>query len=302
MKCKIIYNPTSGNESFKYDLVEIIEALSRKEYSVEVSPTQRKEHATSLASQACEDNIDLIIVSGGDGTLNEVLNGLMQYTLRPKILFIPSGTTNDLAHTLMLPKDPIKCLELLKEGNLVKMDVGKINDKYFSYIAASGAFTKITYSTSSQLKTHLGYFAYLLSSIEEIPKLDKPNHYRITIDDEVIEDDYVFIMISNSTGFGGFKNIFRETKLNDGEFDVTLVPKANIKIVGDAITGLVSGLKHDKDMGFIYKSGSNITVECSKDTKWNIDGELGPVGVVKIENIKKAFEIYVPKKTKKRLF
>jgi len=303
MRVRIIYNPTSGNESFKYDLTEIIEKLTERGYLVEVTPTRSKGNATDLAASASDSGVDLIIAAGGDGTLNEIVNGVMKSKNLPEILFIPSGTTNDIASTLDIPKDPIKCLNLLDDGVVAKIDVGKINDKYFVYEASTGVFTKVTYTTPSLLKTHLGYYAYLISSIQEIPKLEKPNRYEIEVDGEIIDDDYVFIMFSNTTGFGGFKNIFRETKLNDGKFDITLVPKANIKLVGDAINSILRGVsKKNKDIGFVYKTASKITVKCGADTNWNIDGELGPTGNIEISNQKQAIKIYVSKKAHKKLF
>ncbi len=295
-KCKIIYNSTSGRELFQFNLSDLVIKLSKKGYVVEVYPTKGVGDATISASTACEEGVELIVVAGGDGTLSEVVNGIAKYPVRPKLAYIPSGTTNDFAKSVKIPLDIAKAIRLFDEGVYRKIDIGKINDDYFVYSASLGAFTKLSYSTPSKLKTILGPLAYYINSVGELRSIVDPFKVKITTDKEEIVEDIVLLLVINSRSVAGINPLIRDACLDDGIFNVIMLKSANIILFNEIVKCLISGVKEEFNKnGAIHLMASKIDVQSSEELFWNLDGERGSNISTTIECLQKHIEILLPK-------
>lgn len=293
-KTMLVINPVSGKGRVKNYLLSILTTLSKGGQSTAVYTTERPGDAALFAYNH-GSKYDRIVCTGGDGTLNEVINGLMLLPIekRPIVGYFPLGTTNDMASTLGIPKIPEDILDRFDMGNTVTLDIGRLGNKYFGYVAAFGMFTDIPYATPQAEKNSLGYLAYLLQAITTLPNL-APCHARIEYDDGVLEDDYIFGAVVNSTSVAGIVKLPTEhVSLDDGVFEVLLIK--NPKNASD-ISGIVSNilqknfntphvtLLHTKDISFHF----------DKSVKWTRDGEDGGAHTsVTAHNCPRAIKIIV---------
>lgn len=284
MNTLFIYNPNSGQKLIKYSLWDILNNFAKANYNLTVYPTRKSKECLNYI----KDNgskFDLIVVSGGDGTLNEAINGLMTIKKkRPLLGYIPAGTTNDFAATHKISKDMIKASEqVVAKKEVVKIDVGKFNDTYFDYVAAFGAFTDVSYNTPQDIKNHLGHLAYLIAGIQAISDITK---YKLHIKTKEldIEDDFIFGMITNTYQVGGlYKFNSNEVKLDDGQFEVTLVRYANDAIELAEMAASLLDERINNNLVLRFKC-DEITIESKKNVSWTLDGENG--GKSKNVNIK----------------
>ncbi|MFR6397820.1 diacylglycerol/lipid kinase family protein [Ruminococcus sp.] len=199
-----ICNLHSGRASVGSHLAMIIDKFTAAGFQVTVHPTQDRGDATVCAKQACDAGCyDILVCSGGDGTLNEVIQGCMQSETQCPIGYIPFGSTNDFARGLGIPKEPEAAVDCIIHGEDLRCDVGSFNDKYFTYVAAFGAFTEISYETPQQFKNLLGHSAYLLNAISKLPKI-RAYRMRIEYDGGVIEDEFLYGMVTNSSSVAKF--------------------------------------------------------------------------------------------------
>ena len=271
-KLLLIINPTSGRGMIKDYLLSIVTQFSLAEYEVTVYPTKAKHDAVSKMKVA--RNYDLIIASGGDGTLNEVITGLIEANANTPIGYIPTGTTNDFASTLGIPKNVPKALQLCLDGKPMPIDIGKFNDRYFMYVAAFGAFTDVAYETPQPRKNMLGGFAYLIEGMMKLPTIQS---YKCKIyhRDGYVEGDYIFGMISNSDSVAGIKNAFgNQADLKDGLFEVTLIKAPKNLIDIHRILADFLNKTYDPEYVMTFKT-DRITIESKQQVKWTLDGEDG---------------------------
>lgn len=269
----LILNPNSGKNGMKPYLQDIITLFHEGGWEVTVFPTHKAGDATTYARERYHD-FDLTVCCGGDGTLNEVITGMMQQPLPLKMGYIPVGTANDLATTLHLKKDPLAAARDILQGNEFVHDIGCFNERNFTYIAAFGTFSDISYSTSQSMKRSFGKMAYILQAVKKIGDI-KARHVKVTIDDTVIEDDFVLGAVMNSSSFAGvFRLREEEIKLDDGIFEILLIkpPKNPIEL-----TKIMDQLLHKNyDSKFVsLYHGKKITVCTESETAWCLDGELG---------------------------
>lgn len=297
-RCLIIYNPESGKKTFVNCLEYVKTRLSDAGYEVSVKATERPKHAIYLAKNACRDEYDLLVISGGDGTLHECINGIAGSEYKPVIGYIPSGTSCDLASTLKIPKNVDKALDIILSGTPVKMDVAKSNNGYFMYVTAIGTYVDISYVTDSKLKKYLGYFAYLLTGIKEfftIPMMKT----KIVHDNGTFRGYFSLIMVVNSKKVAGF-NIVNKPVLDDGMVDVVLykyIPLFNNLIY------FVSFLLSPKILPGVYKfRTSRLKIYTDHHHKWNTDGEESNSGNLNIHVHKQAIEIIVKESIKNKYF
>ena len=200
-KMLFVMNPYSGmRKAVKY-LADIISLFNRAGYDVITHMTAGSGDATEVVSRLCS-GMDLVVCCGGDGTLNETICGILHAGADVPIGYIPSGSTNDFAASLKLSTSVMQAARDIVDGQPVSYDVGRFGDRYFSYVASFGAFTKASYSTPQSVKNALGHTAYVLEGINELSQL-RQEHVRMEIDGDVIEDDFIFGAISNSTSVGG---------------------------------------------------------------------------------------------------
>lgn len=273
-KMLFVFNPNSGKAQIKNMLLGILEIFSRADYEITIYPTKATKDGYYYIKEN-DGKYDIVVCSGGDGTLNETVAAIMEYqNSKPPIGYIPSGTTNDFARSLSIPKDMINAATHIVGGFPQKVDIGRFNGRYFNYVAAFGAFTEVSYATPQSTKNILGHQAYIIEGVKSITSI-KPYHLKIELDDKVIEGDFIYGMITNSKSIGGFKNIAgKHVKLNDGLFEFTLFrhPKNPIDLQ-KIISSLVTQDYHN-DMT-IHECVSSIRMTSDAPIAWVLDGEYG---------------------------
>ena len=223
-KLLFIYNPNAGKGLLKPRLSDIFDIFVKAGYEVTVYPTQKYRDGYRKVADFTGD-YDLLVCSGGDGTLDEVVTGMMQRENKIPIGYIPTGTTNDFAKSLHIPRELLKAADVAVNGEIFSCDVGRFNKDIFVYIAAFGLFTDVSYQTKQEIKNVLGHLAYVLEGTKRLFNIPSYN-IRVTHDGEVIEDEFIFGMVTNSRSVGGFKNMVgKKVVFDDGEFEATLIKK-----------------------------------------------------------------------------
>lgn len=291
-KLLFIYNPKAGKAKIKNKLADILDIFARAEYEITVFPTQGKGDARHLMECRSRD-YDLVVCSGGDGTLDETVTGMVESGFKTPIGYIPAGSTNDFGGSLSLPKNMLKAAETIVEGRNFPCDIGAFNEDVFVYIAAFGLFTEVSYETAQDVKNVLGHMAYLLEGMKRLSSI-KSFPMRVSYDDKIIVDEFIFGMITNSISVGGFKNITgKNVMLDDGVFEVTLIKRPKNPIELNNI--IVSLLNHDIDTGVMYCfRTASLFLESTEPVAWTLDGENGGSHKsVRIENICKGMDIRV---------
>lgn len=288
-----IYNPKAGKGQIRNHLLDILDVFVKAGYEVCARPTQYAGEAVEIAADK-SGNYDLVVCSGGDGTLDEVVTGIMKSGCRKPIGYIPAGSTNDFANSLGLPKNMVSAAQAAVGGRLYGCDVGAFNENSFIYIAAFGLFTEVSYETKQEIKNVLGHMAYILEGVKKLTAI-KSYHMKITTQDTVIEDDFLYGMVTNSVSVGGFKGITGKfVDLSDGVFEVTLIrrPK-NLDELNQILAALT---RQDIDTAEMYCfKTAYLKVESEEEVAWTLDGEFGGKHTeVIIENRKQALDIMVP--------
>jgi len=272
-KVLLILNPKSGKSKSKSTLYEIIDVLQTNGCIVTTRITTKHGDATDYADEACKEGIyDEIIACGGDGTLSEVVAGVIKNENRIPVGYIPRGSTNDYARSFGIPSDLKKAAERAAKGELFPVDIGVINGKSFNYIASFGLFTAVSYSASRTLKSMLGHMAYILAGTKELTKI-KSIHAKIETDSGVYEDDYLFGAVANSTSIGGVVKLDETmVSFNDGMFEICLVKKP--KKTSEIMRVIRGALKSDfSSDSFEFFKASKIKITTPKDIAWSLDGE-----------------------------
>ena len=289
-----IYNPHAGKELLKPKLSDIIDIFVKAGYEVVAYPTQSYRDAYRKVSEYDSDEYDLVVCSGGDGTIDEVVTGMMQRDKREPIGYIPTGTTNDFANRLHIPKGLLRAADNAVNGTLFPCDVGKFNDDIFVYIAAFGLFTDVSYQTKQEMKNVLGHLAYVLEGTKRL--FNVPSYrIKVTHDGETLEDEFIFGMVTNSRSVGGFRNMIgKQVVFDDGLFEVTLIktPK-NPLALQEIVASLLIEQVDTKHM-YSFKTG-RITFESLEEIPWTLDGEFGGAhDEVTVENLNRQLRIMVP--------
>ena len=273
-KLMLLINPVAGRGGFRSNLGDVLEVFSNAGYLTTVYMTEYVGHATEIAATEAV-HYDLLVCMGGDGTLSEVVSGVMRMDDAVPIGYIPMGTANDVASTLSLPKQPVKAAQKIVEGSPMPFDVGEFdNAGYFTYIAAFGAFTEVSYATSQQIKHTIGHLAYVLEGMRHIPSLS-PMNAKIIYDDGIIDDEFIFGAVTNSTSIAGLIKLDEGiVELGDGLFEMILVrnPRGFMDInilISDVLSrnfqsAYVSVL-HTKAVRFVF----------DREVTWTRDGENG---------------------------
>lgn len=293
-RCRIIYNPTSGREALKNDLVEILNILERAGYETSAfATTPEPNSAQNEAKRAAQAGFNLIIAAGGDGTINEVVNGIAPLKHRPKLGIIPAGTTNDYARALKIPREsPIEAAKVIANDKTVKMDIGCANDKYFVNIAAGGLLSELTYAVPSEFKTLFGYLAYLVKGAELLPRI-KPINMHLEYDDGVYDGKASMFFLALTNSVGGFEQIVPDASLDDGKFTLIVVKTSNLLEMMRLITMVLNGGKHINDANILYVKTSKLVAKpVDEKMMINIDGEYGGDAPMKFKNLKRHIEIF----------
>ena len=297
MKKKLLFfvNPNAGHAEIRSSLMEVLQIFTVGGYDVTVHPTTGPRDLTRcIASYG--SGYDLIVCTGGDGTLNEAVSGLMQLERRPPLGYIPGGTCNDVASTLGLSHDPITAAQDIVHGRLFPLDIGSFGpDRWFTYVAAFGAFTDVAYQTPQEDKRVLGRMAYLLAGVRALGDI-KPIHMRVICDGQTVEADVLDGLVCSTTSVGGFKarpelNI----SLNDGKSEVILIRDIKNIIDFNAITTGLMKCDFQNDYFITYQT-DKVRFEFDRPVAWTLDGEYGgDVTEIDIRNNQRAVSILVPR-------
>ena len=272
-KLLFVVNGHSGKGQIKNKLLDIIDIMIKEGYHVQVHTTQEREDATKVVREQAK-YYDLVVCSGGDGTLDEAVTGMRQSEVRTPLGYIPAGSTNDFANSLEIPKDMIQAAKTAVLGVPFSCDVGEFNGDYFIYVAAFGIFTDVSYATSQELKNALGHVAYILEGAKRLHTI-KSYHMRVEYDGNEIEGDFLLGMITNSTSVGGFKNMTgKDVKLDDGLFEVTLIHKPKNIIELNTIIASLTNLKDETDLIDSFRADS-VKFYSEEEIPWTLDGEFG---------------------------
>lgn len=291
-RARIIYNPTSGREVFKKHLAEVLKILESAGYETSCHATSEAGDATYAARIAVERKYDLVVAAGGDGTINEVVNGLAEQPYRPKLGIIPVGTTNDFARALHIPRDIEEAAMIIARGESIPVDIGRINDKYFINIAGGGRITELTYEVPSKLKTMLGQLAYYLKGIEMLPSI-RATEVSIEYDGKLFEGEVMLFLVGLTNSVGGFEKLAPDSAINDGLFTLLIIKKANLADFIRIATLAVRG-EHINDPSVIYTKANHIKVHSQEKVQLNLDGEFGGLLPAEFANLYRHFEVYVP--------
>ena len=270
-KLLFIMNPFAGQKKANKALSDILLIFSQAGYEVITHMTTGQGDAVTAAQNWGKD-VDLVVCCGGDGTLNETVTGLLRAGAKTPIGYIPAGTTNDFASSLNLSGNMLQAARDIVEGEPIPYDVGKFGDRYFSYVASFGAFTRSSYVVPQNIKNALGHTAYVLGGISEISQIRK-EHIRMEIDGQVVEDDFLFGAICNSTSIGGILTLDpKQVDMGDGLFEILLVRAArNLEEIGECIRA-VQSQKYNCEM-ITFRSARSVRIFADREMPWTLDGE-----------------------------
>ena len=270
-----IVNPRSGKGQIKEYLADILDIMIKAGYQVSVHVTQSGGDATTQTIERAKE-FDRIVCSGGDGTLDEVVTGMMQLDVsdRKPIGYIPAGSTNDFGNSLGIDKNMLNAARISVSDNLFPCDIGNFNSDSFVYVAAFGIFTEVSYATPQDMKNVLGHAAYIIEGAKQLR--DIPSfRMQVEYDGNVVYDEFIYGMITNSKSVGGFQGIIRgDIGLNDGVFEVTLIKMPKNPMELNEILGFMTGIIPDSDMVYSFQT-SQIKFTCSEEVPWTLDGEFG---------------------------
>lgn len=293
-KMLFIYNPKAGKAKIKSNLLDIIDIFTKAGYEVTAYPTQARGDGQSAVRERKAGYYDIVVCSGGDGTLDEVVSGMMQCESKTVIGYVPAGSTNDFANSLKIPKNMLGAAQVIVEGNTFGCDIGIFNDDFFVYIAAFGVFTDVSYETRQDIKNVLGHMAYIL---EGARRLSAVRAYKMRVESEelTVEGEFLFGMITNSVSVGGFRRITgKYVQLDDGEFEVTLIKKPSNAMELNLIMAALINRSINTDCMYCFRT-SSLRFTSEDEIAWTLDGEFGGKHTtVDIRNEKQALNIRVP--------
>ena len=291
-KMLFIFNPKAGKGKFKANLLDIVDIFNKGGYEVIIYSTQKSRDAYEKTKEY-HDKVDLIVCSGGDGTLDEVVTGVMEKKSNVPIGYIPAGSTNDFANSLFMPKSMTEAASMIMTEQLYHCDIGRFNNQSFTYIAAFGLFTDVAYQTDQDLKNILGHVANLLEGVKRLFD-NKSYHMKIESEELTVENDFIFGMVTNSRSVGGFKNLTgKNVDMNDGLFEVTMITRPKNPLELQEIMTAMLTAEDNTDLIHSFKS-SRLTITSEEAVPWTLDGEFGGSHTqVDIENCHEALNLYL---------
>lgn len=282
-----VMNPFSGTKKAAKVLPDILSVFNRAGYKVIAHMTDGVGDAESFVRGNARD-ADLVVCCGGDGTFNETVSGLLRSCVDIPIGYIPAGSTNDFASSLGLPGDVVEAAKIIAKGKTQRYDVGSFGGRYFAYVASFGAFTQTSYATPQSVKNTLGHLAYILGGISEISQIKK-HHLRFKTEDQVIEDDFIFGAICNSTSLGGVLKLDKTmVDMQDGKFELLLIrAPRNLGELGSCLQALQTK-KYNCNM-ITFCTAQKVQVTAPEDLPWSLDGEREEGrGSILVENLRQA--------------
>lgn len=290
-KVLVLINPNSGKKNSKESVLDALNVFSANNYQMEIYLSQKPMDVTHYIEENGK-RFDVVAVFGGDGTLNEATNGLMKLKHKPVISYFPTGTMNDFGTNFGLTNDMKQCANIACAGHIESFDVGKINSRYFNYVAGFGAFCNVSYETKQELKKQIGNMAYIIKALHEIPNLH-PYHVKMNLDGKVFEKNLMFGLIINGNRVAGFEMVEQaDNTFKDGLFDIILVEHTPNPL---ELYNYPLGVLHPElNMKYVERyQAKSIIIESQEKLAWTLDGEEGEETLVaRVENISQALQIY----------
>ncbi|MCQ1531354.1 YegS/Rv2252/BmrU family lipid kinase [Lutispora saccharofermentans] len=290
-KVRLIYNPVAGDARFKNRLDTVIKNFQKSGYIV--SP-YRLMKANDMDNALCDldDKYSAIAISGGDGTINNLINAMRRKAVDLPIGIFPFGTSNDFAAHIGIPKNISQCCDMITDGEIINVDAGTVNGTYFVNVCSAGLLADVPYKTDIGMKNSLGKMAYYLKGFEEIPKL-KPIAMRMEYDDKVIDDNFYLFLVLNGRSAGGFLRLAPYASVCDGLLDVIAIKAANITNVINLVLKVLKG-EHTSDPNIYHFQTDNLKISSNQIFESDIDGERGPVFPLSIGVKKGDIKVFIP--------
>ena len=300
LRLKIILNPSSGRETARSNVENVLSYLAMKG-SIEradINYTAKRFDAMNYAIDTDPEEYDILIAAGGDGTVNEVVTGLMRSEIDIPLAIYNSGTVNDFATINRLPSAPQEFARMLEDPELVRVDCGKAGDSYFMNVLAAGSFADVIYNVQPDLKTAFGPVAYWISAMKDIPSLNNSEHIIIHNGDETIETDAVMFFVSNTSSVGGFRNLMSQADVTDGLLDVMILKKIEKNEIMPLFGRIIVGdhINSDKVIYFQATDFSIEAPEAENKITLDLDGERGPSLPIRISCVPRAINLVTPRK------
>lgn len=294
MRARVIYNPTAGREQLKRYMLDILRILEQAGYETSTFETTPEPKSASMeAKRAALAGYDLLVAAGGDGTVNEVINGIAALDKRPIVGIIPAGTSNDYARALKIPRsDLLEAARVIAAGNVIPMDIGKANDNYFINIAAGGNLTEISYEVPTKLKTVFGYLAYVAKGAEKLPRI-KPIPVRIEHEGGVYDGMASMFFVTLTSSAGGLDGIDPKLVLGSGKFSLFVVKTTNILEILQIFSSIITTGGHTNHPQVLYTHTSFVKAEAKDGQRlmMNLDGEYGGDAPITFENLQQHVRI-----------
>lgn len=287
-----IYNPHAGKARIAGRLHEVIEVFRAENYLPAVYATTGPRDAVQAARKLAS-GYGLVVCAGGDGTLSEVISGLLECGYTGELGYLPAGSTNDFSRSLALPTEELAAARTAAVGRAVECDIGRFNERSFVYVAAFGLFTRVSYETPQEFKNIFGHMAYVLAGIRSLAEIDT-YHMKIQWDEGELEGEFIYGAVSNSISVGGFRGILSDqVVLDDGLFEVMLVKKpCTLPELNSVVTALLKNQPDEYVMAFQTR---RISIQSVDEVPWTLDGENGGRhSVAEITNRTRAVRIRVP--------
>ncbi len=293
-KVLFVYNAHAGQERIRFALVDVLDIFQKAGYEVTVHPTQAKDDATDCVVQN-DGKYDMVVCSGGDGTLDEVVKGMGHCKERVPIGYLPAGSTNDFAKTLGIPSEFAKAAKIVVSGKPFGCDVGTFNGNPFVYIAAFGAFTETSYGTNQKVKNIFGHMAYVIEGIRSIGMGNlKPYSMSIVANNQLIKDTFIYGMVSNTVSIGGVRLTDKGVKLDDGEFEALFIKYPDDPVEMNSLLSSLLAQEADPEHMYYFRA-SEIHIKADQETPWTLDGENGGFHYeAEIKNFRKKVQIIAP--------
>jgi diacylglycerol kinase (ATP) len=299
LRLKIILNPSSGRETARSNIENVLSYLAMKG-SIEradINYTAKRFDAMNIAMATDPEEYDILIAAGGDGTVNEVVTGLMRAEIDIPVAIYNSGTVNDFATINHLPSAPQDFARMLEDPELIRVDCGKAGESYFMNVLAAGSFADVIYNVQPDLKTALGPVAYWISAMKDIPSLNNSEHIIIHNGDETIETDAVMFFVSNTSSVGGFRNLMSHADVTDGLLDVMVLKKVELNEIMPLFGRIIVG-DHINSDKVIYFQATDFSIEApdaANKISLDLDGEKGPSLPIRISCVPRAINLVTPK-------
>lgn len=293
----LLYNAYAGHRSIVNELDKITERLQEIGYELRLHRSMGPGNIKAYASEYInEENTDLILVSGGDGTINECISAMCSKGIDIPLLILPLGTANDFASAAGIPGQVGECIDLIEKGNLSYVDIGKVNDGYFINVCNMGLFSGVSHTVDSELKKKFGRLAYYFKGLEEMQNYQAMD-ITLTVDHEELHDQYLLILVFNGKGAGGMLKLAKDAEITDGKFDVVCIKNLKLFDMPALMFKVLQG-EHLKDVNVDYLTGSHIKIECHNQEEnhfvTDVDGEAGPDLPMEIQVLQNKIRVYLP--------